>query len=151
MSDMGPDTRSEADYARAASSRYEIERRFEIERTARELTEEWNAALAEYRRTDSTRAYETEQKAYDALVDFVEENGLNYSEFDPRGPEEAQKPDDDDPCPRCGGDHDRIDRREPCPPSETRKPCGCYADDPGCPAEHLAYNEKQDRLYGRAL
>jgi hypothetical protein len=22
---------------------------------------------------------------------------------------------DDDPCPRCGGDHDRIDRREPCP------------------------------------
>jgi hypothetical protein len=19
-----------------------------------------------------------------------------------------------DPCPRCGGDHDRIDRREPC-------------------------------------
>jgi hypothetical protein len=20
-----------------------------------------------------------------------------------------------DPCPRCGGDHDRIDRREPCP------------------------------------
>ena len=72
--------------------------------------------------------------------------------------EEAQKP---DPCPRCGGDHDRIDRREPCPmveaqddeqppyrtsgwqPSETRKPCGCYADDIGCPAEHRAYNEKQ--------
>jgi hypothetical protein len=22
---------------------------------------------------------------------------------------------EDDPCPRCGGDHDRIDRREPCP------------------------------------
>jgi hypothetical protein len=21
-----------------------------------------------------------------------------------------------DPCPRCGGDHDRIDKREPCPP-----------------------------------
>jgi hypothetical protein len=26
--------------------------------------------------------------------------------------------DDDDPCPRCGGDHDRIDRREPCPEPE---------------------------------
>jgi hypothetical protein len=25
---------------------------------------------------------------------------------------------DDDPCPRCGGDHDRIDRREPCPEPE---------------------------------
>jgi hypothetical protein len=22
-----------------------------------------------------------------------------------------------DPCPRCGGDHDRIDKREPCEPS----------------------------------
>jgi len=22
--------------------------------------------------------------------------------------------DEDDPCPRCGGDHDRIDSREPC-------------------------------------
>lgn len=22
-----------------------------------------------------------------------------------------------DPCPRCGGDHDRIDRREPCEPT----------------------------------
>jgi hypothetical protein len=62
--------------------------------------------------------------------------------------EEAQKPDDDDPCPRCGGDHDRIDRREPCPPSEALKPCGCYVDDIDCPAEHRVYNEKQDPLYG---
>lgn len=22
---------------------------------------------------------------------------------------------EEDPCPRCGGEHDRIDRREPCP------------------------------------
>jgi hypothetical protein len=27
---------------------------------------------------------------------------------------------DDDPCPRCGGDHDRLDRREPCPMVEAR-------------------------------
>jgi hypothetical protein len=26
----------------------------------------------------------------------------------------ARLPDADDPCPRCGGDHDRIDSREPC-------------------------------------
>ena len=24
-----------------------------------------------------------------------------------------------DPCPRCGGDHDRIDRRDPCPVTDT--------------------------------
>lgn len=28
------------------------------------------------------------------------------------------KLDDDDPCPRCGGDHDRIDSRDPCPVEE---------------------------------
>jgi len=25
---------------------------------------------------------------------------------------------------------------------DPRKPCGCYADDPGCPPEHRAFNER---------
>jgi hypothetical protein len=27
-----------------------------------------------------------------------------------------------DPCPRCGGDHDRIDAREPCPTYDAGPP-----------------------------
>jgi hypothetical protein len=27
----------------------------------------------------------------------------------------------DDPCPRCSGDHDRIDRREPCPVEQSEE------------------------------
>jgi hypothetical protein len=60
-----------------------------VREKAERLTSEWYAALAEYQRSDTLRAYDAEQKAYDALIDFVEENGLNYSEFDPRGREEA--------------------------------------------------------------
>lgn len=59
---------------------------------AERLTREWNEALDRYRRDDTSRSYEDEQTAYDALIDFVEENDLNYTEFDPRGPEEAQQP-----------------------------------------------------------
>jgi hypothetical protein len=99
-------------YAWAASVREAEQAEATIRAEAERLTAEWNAALAEYRRTDSARDFEAEQKAYDALVDFVEANGLNYSEYDPRGPEEAQSP------------------------------CGCYADDPGCPPEHRAFNER---------
>jgi hypothetical protein len=93
MTDLGPDTRTEADYARAASNQYEIERRFEIERTARELYQSWRTAYTdlEAARTDDTvdDTARAEQEAYDALVDFVEANDLIDSEFDPRDVEEA--------------------------------------------------------------
>ena len=59
---------------------------------AERLTARWYAALAEYRQNDTLRNYDAEQAAYDALINFVEENDLNYSELDPRGPEEAQQP-----------------------------------------------------------
>lgn len=52
---------------------------------ARELKQQWLAVLAwdERERSDESRA--AEQRHWDVLVDFVEENGLNYTEFDPRG------------------------------------------------------------------
>ena len=51
----------------------------------RKLRDEWDAALAtkERRGTDADDA--AEQAAWDALIDFVEENGLDYTEHDPRG------------------------------------------------------------------
>ena len=44
----------------------------------RKLRDEWDAAATHFRRS-------AEQAAWDALIDFVEENGLNYTEHDPRG------------------------------------------------------------------
>ena len=29
------------------------------------------------------------------------------------------------------------------PRSEALRPCGCYADDPGCPPEHAEFNERR--------
>jgi hypothetical protein len=34
-----------------------------------------------------------------------------------------------DPCPRCGGDHDRIDRREPCEPRPLPARCTHRGDE----------------------
>lgn len=51
----------------------------------RKLHSEWQAALTLKERRGSDADELAEQDAYDALVDFVEENDLNYTEFDPRG------------------------------------------------------------------
>jgi len=55
----------------------------------RALTDEWHAALATKLEVDDTdewpAAHKWEQDAYDRLIDYVEENGLNYGEYDPRG------------------------------------------------------------------
>lgn len=59
---------------------------------ARRLHADWNVAHARYYHDDSTPNFHAEQRAYDALVDYVEANDLNYTQFDPRGPEEAQQP-----------------------------------------------------------
>lgn len=45
------------------------------------------------------------------VVFLLDETSQFYVEFSAY--HRAQE--EDDPCPRCGGDHDRIDRREPCP------------------------------------
>ncbi|HEY5785243.1 MAG TPA: hypothetical protein VIT65_10740 [Microlunatus sp.] len=64
----------------------------DVQQAAKALREEWDAALATKVEMEDTEdwpaAYRWEQDAYDRLIDFVEANGLNYSEFDPRGPED---------------------------------------------------------------
>lgn len=47
----------------------------------------WNKATLAYRDGEyADHLGRREQLAYDDLVDFVEANGLNYTEWDPRGP-----------------------------------------------------------------
>lgn len=54
---------------------------------ASKLHDAWQEALRLQRAHDHTFGTdEAEQTAYDALVDFVEANGLNYTDLDPRGP-----------------------------------------------------------------
>ena len=94
MTDLGPDTRTEADYARWAASVIETERALAtIREHAAELHQAWRTVYAdlEAARTDDTidDTARAEQEAFDALVDFVEANDLIDSEFDPRDVEEA--------------------------------------------------------------
>lgn len=46
----------------------------------------WEDAKAAHDTLDTPGSGELEQATYDALIDFVEENGLNYTQRDPRGP-----------------------------------------------------------------
>lgn len=51
------------------------------------LRHEWEQTLhqlAESRGEARVRADRAEQEAYDRLIDFIETNRLNYTEFDPR-------------------------------------------------------------------
>jgi len=52
----------------------------EVER----LRQQWDDALAKHRQVDTDKTNAAEQVAYDALVDYVEANDLNYSHYDPR-------------------------------------------------------------------
>lgn len=56
-----------------------------IEREALRLQEDWVKASADLEDYDSDTNYRAEQIAWDALVDFVESNNLNYTKYDPRG------------------------------------------------------------------
>jgi hypothetical protein len=47
----------------------------------------WDAAQLAHREEDTHVTYEEEDKAYQRLIDFVEANDLNYTEWDPRGPQ----------------------------------------------------------------
>lgn len=55
---------------------------------ATELMVSWRSAIAvlDAKPYPTNQDYAIEQRRYDALVDFVEANGLNYSKCDPRGP-----------------------------------------------------------------
>ena len=44
----------------------------------------WRAAYTDRFAADTEANIEAEQKAYDALIDYVEANDLNGSAFDPR-------------------------------------------------------------------
>ena len=58
----------------------------------RRLHSEWKEALRADEQPDSTSDdTEAESAAYDKLIDFVERNGLNYSEVDPRGPRDVKQ------------------------------------------------------------
>lgn len=52
-----------------------------------QLTVAWRAALDARERHPNPPDWmdAEEQRAYDELIDFVEANGLNYTEHDPRG------------------------------------------------------------------
>ena len=44
----------------------------------------WRDVLVKHLQLDTDRTREAEQRAHDALVDFIEDHDLNDSEFDPR-------------------------------------------------------------------
>lgn len=59
-----------------------------VVRQVRKLTREWKAAALAVQTAmpESTcKQDQAEEQAYDALVDFVEDNDLNWTEHDPRG------------------------------------------------------------------
>jgi hypothetical protein len=57
----------------------------EIEKEAWRLRELWVKASNRLIEDDSDANIRAEQETYDALVDFVEANELNYTKYDPRG------------------------------------------------------------------
>lgn len=57
----------------------------ETEREAMRLREDWVKAQGRMDEHYSDANVRAEQIAWDALVDFVEANDLNYTKYDPRG------------------------------------------------------------------
>ena len=53
---------------------------------ARDLTRQWRAAQDGQRVRGLLKDDVYEQACYDRLIDWVEDHGLNYTEYDPRGP-----------------------------------------------------------------
>lgn len=51
---------------------------------AERLTAEWRTALAAREANSSDRTDVAEEAAYEALIGYVEEHGLNYTSYDPR-------------------------------------------------------------------
>jgi hypothetical protein len=67
-----------------------------IQSTATELEQlqmRWRAAQLTQQQaitpTAQDKAEREEQRTYDALIDYIEANGLNYTAHDPRGQEES--------------------------------------------------------------
>jgi hypothetical protein len=64
----------------------------DVTEEAARLTKVWTGAVGRMSEAQTgaaiDRAAEEEQVAYDALIEYVEANGLNYSEWDPRGPDD---------------------------------------------------------------
>ena len=56
---------------------------------ARVLREAWETALERHRQRDTVATLQVEAATYDALVDYVETNGLNCTDIDPRGGHDA--------------------------------------------------------------
>ena len=56
---------------------------------ARILRNAWETALERHRQRDTVATLHVEAAAYDALVDYVETNGLNCTDIDPRGGHDA--------------------------------------------------------------
>jgi hypothetical protein len=56
----------------------------EILQEVKRLKQEWEQTLHDLAGRTRPDAYEREQEAWDALIDFIELNSLNYSEHDPR-------------------------------------------------------------------
>lgn len=56
----------------------------EVLRTAGALYAAWEEALQDLGHRNSLDNYTFEQDAFDAVVNYVEEHGMNGSEFDPR-------------------------------------------------------------------
>lgn len=51
----------------------------------RALRDAWAKALADNERRDTGRTAQAEELAWSTWCDWVEENNLNYSKYDPRG------------------------------------------------------------------
>jgi hypothetical protein len=56
---------------------------------AQQLVDQWEAAREGMRVRGSLADARYEQDCYDRLVEHCEQNGLNYSIWDPRGPKET--------------------------------------------------------------
>lgn len=52
---------------------------------------QWKRALDKMRETHATEDEEREYELYDQLVEAVEQNGLNYTQWDPRGASDADR------------------------------------------------------------
>lgn len=57
----------------------------EIELEATRLKYVWIRDANEVEENPTEANIDAEQKSWDAVIDFVEANGLNYTKYDPRG------------------------------------------------------------------
>lgn len=58
---------------------------------AGDLHTKWKLAQERRERYQTDEAEQAEQAAYDELIDYVEAHDLNYTEYDPRGQDQAAR------------------------------------------------------------